>query len=235
MHRRAFRVKLLAQREPTLRSIIMPSREIIPTHSAYLELKEERSGMQEGYRFLDEKRLILASEILSMLDRYETAQRRFQMAQQDALKGVRAALGRHGFEELSIYPTAKAAACAPARPARLVLGVRVEEPPPLDLDPDRPAPASSEQTTDQGPVNRSPEAERCRACCARLIPIVAHLAVLTGNLERLRAEYVRTARRARALEDVLLPEIDETLNLVDAALEEQEREEVVRVHRAGSG
>jgi len=213
----------------------MPSREIIPTHSAYLELKEERAGMQEGYRFLDEKRLILASEILAMLDRYETAQQRWRAAQADALGAVRAALGRHGFEELSIYPTAARTDCAPPREARSVLGVRVEEPAPLDLDPDASATTPSEQWTDPGPVNRSPEAEHCRTCCARLMPIAAHLAVLTGNLERLRAEYVRTARRARALEDVLLPEIDETLSLVDAALEEQEREEVVRVHRAGTG
>jgi V/A-type H+/Na+-transporting ATPase subunit D len=212
----------------------MSSREIVPTQSAYLELKEERAGMQEGYRFLDEKRLILASEILAMLERYETARQRWRAAQQDALQAVRAALGRHGFQELLIYPAAAKVECVPPRAARSVLGVRVEEPPPLDPDPDEDAPASSEQGTDPVPVNRSPEAERCRTCCARLVPIAAHLAVLTGNLERLRAEYVRTARRARALEDVLLPEIDETLNLVDAALEEQEREEVVRVRRAGS-
>ncbi len=210
----------------------MSSREITPTHSAYLELKDERAGMQEGYGFLDEKRLILASEILALLGRYDTAQRRWQAAQAEALEAVRAALGRHGFDELSIYPTAKTLDCAPSRRARSVLGVRVEEPPPLD--PATPEPPAADHPA-AGPVNRSPEAEHCRTCCTRLIPIAAHLAVLTGNLERLRSEYIRTARRARALEDVLLPEIDETLNLVDTALEEQEREEVVRVRRAGSG
>jgi V/A-type H+-transporting ATPase subunit D len=42
-------------------------------------------------------------------------------------------------------------------------------------------------------------------------------------------EYIRTARRARALEDVLLPAMDETLKAVDAALEELDREEAIRV------
>jgi virulence factor Mce-like protein len=55
---------------------------------------------------------------------------------------------------------------------------------------------------------------------------------LVANLERLRAEYARTARRARAMEDVLLPEIDNTLSAIDTALEELEREEAVRVRRA---
>ena len=58
------------------------------------------------------------------------------------------------------------------------------------------------------------------------------LADLVANLERLRAEYARTARRARAMEDVLLPEIDGTLSAIDTALEELEREEAVRVRRA---
>ena len=48
----------------------MAEREVIPTRSAFLELKEERVGMQEGYRFLDEKRLILAAEILVTLNTY---------------------------------------------------------------------------------------------------------------------------------------------------------------------
>jgi V/A-type H+-transporting ATPase subunit D len=38
----------------------MTERAIVPTRSAFLKLKDERSGMREGYRFLDEKRLILA-------------------------------------------------------------------------------------------------------------------------------------------------------------------------------
>jgi vacuolar-type H+-ATPase subunit D/Vma8 len=51
----------------------MPDRELIPTQSAFLELTAERAGMREGYRFLDEKRLILASEILANLDAYDAA------------------------------------------------------------------------------------------------------------------------------------------------------------------
>jgi V/A-type H+/Na+-transporting ATPase subunit D len=66
-----------------------------------------------------------------------------------------------------------------------------------------------------------------------LLPIAARLAVLTGNLERLRVEYLRTSRRARALEDVLLPEMDARIDVIDNALEELEREEAVRVRRQG--
>ena len=65
-----------------------------------------------------------------------------------------------------------------------------------------------------------------------MIPSAARLAATIANLERLRQGYARSARLARAQEDVLLPEIDETLQEVDSALEEPEREEAIRVRRA---
>jgi V/A-type H+-transporting ATPase subunit D len=78
-------------------------------------------------------------------------------------------------------------------------------------------------------VEQSPEAEHCRTAFRELVPRAAHLAALVGNLERLRLEYTRTARRARAMEDVLLPEIDDTLKVIETALEELDREEAIRV------
>ncbi len=239
----------------------MTSREIIPTHSAYLELKAERAGMHEGYRFLDEKRLILAAEILAALREHEAASARWRSAERAALAALRAAVGRHGIEELSAYPPLPAPNCPAERESRTVLGVRLERLPAADGDPipleglgsssethidnadeSGLSPAETNKTNEtnevgQAPptaVNPSPEARHCRRCFAKLPPIALELAVIDGNLERLRDEYIRTARRARALEDVLLPEIDQDLRSIDTALEELEREEAVRVrHAAG--
>jgi V/A-type H+-transporting ATPase subunit D len=57
----------------------------------------------------------------------------------------------------------------------------------------------------------------------------AALAAQVASLQRLWFEYRRTSRRARALEDVLLPEIKQNLSVIDAGLEEQDREEAIRV------
>jgi len=214
----------------------MTGREVVPTHSAYLELQAERAGMQEGYRFLDEKRLILASEILAGLKLLEETLTRWREARALALEALRGAIGRHGLEELSVYPAAAGVGCAGEAASRPVLGVRIDAVPEL-----APWPAEDRRQGTPGPtvepvasaVFPSPEAELCRERFVNLLPIAARLAAVTGNLERLRQEYVRTSRRARALEDVLLPEIDESLRSIDAALEELDREEVVRVRRAG--
>jgi V/A-type H+-transporting ATPase subunit D len=199
----------------------MPERETALTHSAFLELKEERAGMQEGYGFLDEKRLILASEILDQLRRYELETDGFRQAYARAAEALRAAVARHGLEGLGLYPKASMADAELHIESRSVLGVTVQEA----------ACETGEQRTPVRAVDASPEAEHCRDAFLDLVPRAARLAVLAGNLERLRSEYTRTARRARALEDILLPEIDDTITLVVASLEESEREEAIRVRQ----
>ncbi len=201
----------------------MTERDFTPTQSLLLELKEERTGMREGYGFLDEKRLILAAEILKELAAYQTELGAFDADYAEAAAALREAVARHGVETLSIYPAAAPIDGAMELAPRSVLGVTV-----YDLScrmADQEAPADTPLA--------SPEARRCREVFRSLVPRAAHLAALAGNLERLRQDYARTARRARALEDVLLPEIDETLGAIESALEELEREEAVRARRVG--
>jgi V/A-type H+-transporting ATPase subunit D len=51
-------------------------------------------------------------------------------------------------------------------------------------------------------VHPSPEAAACRAAHRHLAPILVELAAVSTNLARLHAEYRRTVRRVRALQDV---------------------------------
>lgn len=200
----------------------MSERESTPTQSLLLELREERQGMREGYRFLDEKRLILAGEILAGLKRYAADLHAFELDYQRAALALREALARHGIEGLALYPAAAPIALDLELQPRSVLGVKV-----YDL--------TCQMAPAELPVDTplaSPEAEHCREAFRDLIPRTAHLAAQVGNLERLRLDYARTARRARALEDVLLPELDESLHGIASALEELDREEAVRARRA---
>jgi V/A-type H+-transporting ATPase subunit D len=201
----------------------MNERETTPTQSLLLELKEERVGMSEGYRFLDEKRLILASEILAELARYQAGLKAFESDYSAAAAALQEAVVRHGVEELSLYPPTPPIGGEMTLKPRSVLGVTVYDLTCQMADAE-PAPSTA---------LASPEAEHCRDAFRALIPRAAHLAALAGNLERLREDYARTARRARAMEDVLLPELDETLSAIAGALEELEREEAVRARHVG--
>jgi V/A-type H+-transporting ATPase subunit D len=60
------------------------------------------------------------------------------------------------------------------------------------------------------------------------------LAACVASLRRLVQEYVRTERRARALENVVLPEIDDTLRFIEEQLDAVDQEEAVRVRNAAA-
>jgi len=76
-------------------------------------------------------------------------------------------------------------------------------------------------------VNPSPETEACRTAHARLAAKLVALAAVSTTLARLYAEYRRTVRRVRALQDVLLPELDADIADIDTRLEDIEREDAI--------
>lgn len=194
--------------------------EITPTRAAVLELAEERRAMHEGYEFLDEKRLLLAAQMLRELRAYEAAWIVFREALQNAAVALRAAVTHHGLHGVQVYPAAALENAALTMREQRLLGVHL-----LTASFD----ASLGKT--EVALNPSPEAEHCRRLFLDTLQQSAALAAHASNLERLRHEYRRTERRARALEDVLMPEIDDTIRELESRLEEIEQEEAIRVHQ----
>lgn len=190
--------------------------EATPTRAVALELKDERRAMREGYTFLDEKCLLLAGEILRELGRYGILARDLAAAHDEAVAALQAALARHGLQGLTVYPSGIQAQSTLGVTPRSIMGVRLQD---AGWQPD-PAPVPAA-------VHPSPEADACRRAFVAVVVAAAPLAAVTGNLERLSLEYRRAVRRARALQDVLLPELDRTLWEVETRLEEMEQEEAI--------
>jgi len=78
----------------------------------------------------------------------------------------------------------------------------------------------------------SPEARRCAEAFRGLARIATTMAGLAASLRIMARDYVRTERRARALENVILPEIDADIRFVDTQLEAIDQEESIRVREA---
>ena len=197
--------------------------DITPTRSVVLEQKDERRAMQEGYVFLDEKCLLLAGEMLRELARYARQQRDFADAWDAALAALGAALARHGLSGLEVYPPSVDPNAHVRCDPRSLMGVRLQAAAYVEAAPSA-APA----------VDTSPEAEACRRAFAALLPHAAAQAAVTGNLERLQQEYRRAVRRARALQDVLLPELDRTVAEIETRLEEAEQEDAIWMRRGAT-
>jgi len=190
--------------------------EASPTRADVLELKDEQKAMHEGYVFLDEKCLLLAGEMLRELERYSELQQAFLKAWDAAVAALQAAVARNGLEGLQVYAPADLGAAHVRRVPRSLMGVRLQH---------------AELVADALPVplgvDRSPEAEVCRRAFGYVLAQAAPLAAVAGNLERLQLEYRRAVRRARALQDVLLPELDRTVYDIETRLEELEQEDAI--------
>jgi V/A-type H+-transporting ATPase subunit D len=194
--------------------------DVSPTRSAVIEMKDERRAMHEGYVFLDEKCLLLAGEILRDLGRFGELQRELLQLNVAALAALQAAVQRHGLEGLLVHPAADLSVSRVRIEARSLMGVRLQQAEWL------PGGAAAPPS-----VQPSPEAEACREAFARVLSLAAALAAVSGNLERLSFEYRRSVRRARALQDVMLPELDRSIGDIESRLEELEQEDAVSMRQ----
>lgn len=186
------------------------------SRSAVIALREERRAMREGCAFLDEKCLLLASAMLAALRRRDALARETAPLRARARRALDGALARHGVDGLECQPALDTRGQSLALARSSLLGVPLVE-------------ARIEGIAGAAPpaVHPSPEAAECRAAFAALLPALATLGAIDANLARLHAEYRRTARRVRALEDVVLPEIERDAESMEAALAELERDEAV--------
>jgi V/A-type H+-transporting ATPase subunit D len=190
-----------------------------PTRAAVLALREERVVVSEAYDFLDEKRLLLAAELLRQLEAYTRLSARSEALAHTAGHILAAAVGHHGLEGLSVYPAAALAGAHMGVTQRNFMGVTLVE---------TALAAAPETAPLRAAANPSPEAVQCRAAFAELLQQSAVLAGVSGNLYRLQAEYRLTERRARALENVIIPEIEQALRVMGTHLEELDFEDAVR-------
>jgi V/A-type H+-transporting ATPase subunit D len=198
-----------------------PQRQPIATRIAQLELKDEQRLVKEGYELLDEKRIRLVAEIRAQLVRLRRWQAEVRKAQEAAQGALMAALNRHGIDELSGYPPLSADESELKFNRRRLFGLELLEPR---------WHAGAAHLTER-PVNASPEARDCACRHRALLEPMLMTAVCSLNLRRLMREYVRTERRARAIENVRLPEIEWSLKFIDEQLEILDQEEVARVRQ----
>ena len=199
----------------------MSGMEQAPTRSAVLELKGERVVVGEAYDFLGGRRLLLAAELLRQLDAYDRLQREFETLRQQAVHALVQAVARHGLQGLEVYPADNIEAGQFNCETSNFMGVTLA----------RAGMRLPDADTGKMPANPSAAVRACQAAFRELLLRAAQLAGVSGNLHRLLAEYRLTERRARALENVILPEIEQSLKVMTTHLEELEFEDTMRVRR----
>ena len=187
------------------------------TRAAAMAMADEQRLIRQGYDFLDEKRMLLATETMKQLTTWTKLRAEYTAAMALARAALARALMQHGLEGLQVHPRREIEDGRPETSETHFLGVALVE-----------ARASVRPEGDGGRPTPG-EADRCAQAFRALAPIAEQMAAVSGNLLRLAAEYRRTERRARALENVLLPEITQALKTIEEQLEAVDLEDAVRV------
>ena len=130
-------------------------------------------------------------------------------------------VGRLGLEGLQLHPAGDLSEAELECARHSLMGVRLVE-----------ATLRANVRASAEAVEPSPEAERCRIAVADVVERAATLAAVTGNLERLTIEYQRSLRRARAIADVILPDLARERADLETRLEELEQEDAIFMAQA---
>lgn len=197
-----------------------PTRELIITRAELLALKDEQQLVKDGYNLLDEKRILLAQEIRKQVARLQGLRQESATIEETARAALQAALRLHGIDELSVYPPLPATDDRLQVTSQRLVGLTLQEARLHDV------PVDAAQA-----VNPTPEAHACALAFRGWRKVLIEMAACSLNLKRLVQEYIRTQRRAEALENVLLPEIEAAIKMIDEQLESQDQEEAARLRQ----
>lgn len=189
------------------------------SRSAFLELQDEQRLVNDGYEFLDEKRILLAAELLRQRAAWREAHAAFMRRWDSAAKLLPAAAADQGLEGLQVYPRYTLDAASLDLEERPYVGQVLLEGS-VEL---------GKTELSRKPVRPSFEVRRAAEAFREVLEAAMPLAAVTANLKRLMREYRRTERRVRALENVVLPEIRQDLAAMEEHLDLNDQEEVIRV------
>ena len=191
---------------------------LAPTKSNLLRTKDELSLAQEGYELLDQKREVLIGELMRMAYDLKSVQEEFNDKLVTALRSFRDADLELGPEKMALAMAYEPAEVELDVIQRSVMGVLIPEVLQTDAMPQpRPGPGAS-----------CPALEECYLQFQELVPLLTRYVESYTAVLRLATEVKKTQRRVNALENLFIPDYQDTIARVDSVLEENDREAFFR-------
>jgi V/A-type H+/Na+-transporting ATPase subunit D len=202
----------------------MSSRPVVPTRSNLMDVRKTLELARMGHDILDKKGEVLTTELVHVAHdaaRVQDEMRELLAAAYRALDEVRLAMGREHLEwaALSVAETVEIEIMP-----RSIMGVTVPTVKAVGGPP--------EVTYSMGNtvVALDEAVHRFRVALAK----VPELSQRVATVWKLAQELKKTQHRVNALEHILIPEYEETVNTIEKVLEEREREELSRMKQAKS-
>jgi V/A-type H+/Na+-transporting ATPase subunit D len=190
---------------------------VAPTKSSYLELSGQLASAREGYDLLEQKRQILVYELMSRLGQARDAERRLEAALRPAFRALQEAIldiGSPGVDRASLAIDLKHIV---ELSQQTLIGIALPTVHAITL-PFR---------AQFGIGGTSAHLDVAMQRFLEVLPLLAETAELENSVIRLARELRKTQRRCNALSKVFIPDYSETIDYIQASLEERERESFV--------
>jgi V/A-type H+-transporting ATPase subunit D len=192
---------------------------IPPTRSNLLRMKKELEFAREGYEILDRKRIVLTSELIRVAHDAEAVQKEVWDLLAKAYGSVEQARLTMGEDHLEWAALAVNKTVEVDLKLRGVMGVAI------------PRVESHGSLLDMtyGLGDTPATLDEASGAFREVMSRIPQLAELVTAVWRLAGELRKTQRRVKALQYIFIPQYEETVLFIKAALDEREREETFRL------
>jgi len=194
----------------------MPKIELPPTKSSLRKLKEDLAFAYEGYDLLNQKREILAIEIVRKIGEIRRIESDFQKVLDELYAAYRNTAVEMGSDVLTLQSCAETRSYFLHMDFTKLMGLKL---PAIRLNLKNPHPAFS---LPQTCANYDEAKEKSR----KTLLILAEYATMTKSIIMLSRELKKVQRRVNALEKIFIPQHEEAKKYISDRIEEMEREEV---------
>ena len=190
---------------------------IAPTRSNLMRIRDALAFSRLGYELLDQKRSILVSELLTLVDQAVDYQNRVGKALGEAQKSLEDSIMHMGRLRLGNLAGAVGITSEIELGRRKVMGVQL--------------PKVHTSFSGQGPFF-SPEGTSMLSEVAiekyrDALTLMGQMAELKVSIMRLSREVKKTIRKVNALEKLVIPDKEETMKYLEGRIEESERENFI--------
>ncbi|MEE4195004.1 MAG: V-type ATP synthase subunit D [Anaerolineae bacterium] len=192
---------------------------IPPTRSNYLKIKSDLAFAREGFNILDQKREVLTNELINLAHDAGILQEKVRAIFAESYQALEDARLTMGEERVEWAAFAVKQTISIAIKYRGVMGVPI---PVVSAEGELAAMPYSFGDT-MATLDAASNAFR------DLLEWVTKLAEIESSVWRLARELRKTQRRVNALQYIFIPNYEDTLDFIQSAIEEREREEIFRL------
>jgi len=194
---------------------------VSPTKSNLIKIKEDLDFAKNGYELLDQKREILVMEVMQMIEDVRRARKNSEEQLDKAYRAFKQALMNMGVNRVKAVAMAVTPDISVTFTERSIMGVVV---PIVDI-------TTREKKPYYAPDGTTAALDEAVTLFRTALRQLTQLSEVEVAVWRLAMELKKTQRRVNALENIFIPQYEETVRFLDDNLAEKEREAFFQMKR----